>query len=192
MQHPSRGRTVHHPLRLLDEKRGEERRREEKRGEERRGEERRREEKRREEKRREEKRREEKRREEKRKFCFTREEGFAWTHRQQRRHSHCVFGCSCDGGTSLRNHRHHHHHQACSSGQRSCQPLEVTSGRTMCERVTPGGGSDDSAHGPNMSGCRSLWHWPRSSITARTQWWSCTSSQGNRRRPVQVRERSSR
>ena len=55
-----------------------------------------------------------------------------------------------------------------------------------------GGGSDDSAHGPNMSGCRSRWHWPRSFTTVRKKWWSSTSSHGNRRRPVQERERSTR
>ena len=30
-----------------------------------------------------------------------------------------------------------------------------------------GSGSHDSAHGPNMSGCRSRWHWPRSFTTGR-------------------------
>ena len=35
-----------------------------------------------------------------------------------------------------------------------------------------------------MSGCRSRWHWPRSSTRARKKWWSSTSSHGNRRRPV--------
>ena len=52
--------------------------------------------------------------------------------------------------------------------------------------------SDDSARGPNTSGCRSQWPWLRSSTTPRTvlSWWSSTTLHRDRSQPGQGPARS--